>query len=339
MIKNCNRLQGLMSALFVTLVIFSVSQCWMTASAGQANQPKITLNAGHNNVAQYPHGVIIHRFAEKVNNGGLNINVQVFDNSAIGSEDQMFQGMMSGTVDMAKISVAQAGSIIPEFMAFELPYLLESRDQMFKVIDGPIGQKLEKELQDRAGVKILAWMDQGTRSFYTVNKPIKKPEDMRGLKIRTGNSPITVTTVNTLGAAATPLSFGDLYTALRQGVVDGAENAPDSIYYAKHNEVAKYFSLTEHFRMPVLFCISMVSYNKLTDEQKELVVNAAQTVAAEGMDLYQVEADRLLKEMIDRGLNVQDVDIEAFHEAVKPVYANTQNIVSKEFVEAIRNTK
>jgi tripartite ATP-independent transporter DctP family solute receptor len=283
--------------------------------------------------------VIIHKFADEVNQSDLNVTIEVFDNSLLGSEDQMFQGMVAGAVDMAKISPAQAASIVPAFDAFSLPYIFEDSEQMFKVIEGPIGKQLADELEEKAGVKILAWMDQGSRNIYTVNTPVRTPEDLKGLKIRTINSPVMVATINAFGAAATPLSFGELYTAFKQRVVDGAENAPDAIYYAKHYEVAHYLSLTQHFRMPVLFCISMKAYNKLTAEQQKLIVDMAIKVAEENKDLYQDESDRLLQEMADNGLNViEDVDIEAFKQLTGPVYAEFEGTIGKDIIDAMRAT-
>ena len=302
--------------------------------------PRITLKAGHNQVPEYPHGVILHRFAEEVNQSDLNVTIEVFDNSLLGSEDQMFQGMMAGAVDIAKISPAQAASVVPAFDALSLPYMMDTSEQMFKVLEGPIGQQLAADLEEKAGVKILAWMDQGSRNFYTVDTPVRKPEDLKGLKIRAINSPVMVATINAFGAAATPLSFGELYTAFKQKVVDGAENSPDAIYYAKHYEVAKYLCLTHHFRMPVMLCISMKSYEKLTEEQQKLIVDLAEKVAEENKGLYQEESDRLLQEMADNGLTViDDVDIEAFKQLVEPVYAKFEDTVGKDIIDAIRATQ
>mgnify|MGYP000951873965 CR=1 FL=1 len=308
-------------------------------SEGGQQAPQIVLKAGHNQVPEYPHGKIIHYFAEKVaelSNG--RIKVEVFDNGTLGQEDQLFQGMMAGTIDMGKASSSVVGTAVPSFRVFDLPYLLRDREHMFSLLKGEFGEQLLKEMEEKAGVKGLIWMDQGSRSFYTVNKPIRTPDDLKGLKIRVINSEIMVDTINAMGAAATPMAFGELYTAFQQGIVDGAENAPDAVYYAKQYEVVKYFSMTHHFRTPVLFMMSMKSWEKLSQEDQEIILAAAKDAEEWGLDLYQAEMDNLLAEMQQAGMEIiEDVDLDAFRAAVQSVYDKHQDAIGVDLINKIRN--
>lgn len=299
---------------------------------------QIVLKAGHNQVADYPHGKIIHHFAKKVGELSNNrIKVEVFDNGTLGQEDQLFQGMRVGSVDMGKTITSVVGTAVPSFQAFDLPYLFKDREHMFSVLNGPVGEKMLKELEQKAGVKGLIWMDQGTRNVYTVDQPVKAPADMKGLKIRVIKSPIMVDTINAMGGAATPMAFGDLYSSFKQKIVDGAENSPDSVYYSKHHEVAKYFSMTEHFRTPCLFMISMKTWNKLSPEDQKLVLDAAKEASEWGKGLYQEEVDRLMGEIQKTGLQViKDVDVEAFKKSVQPVYEKHQNQIGADLIKSIQ---
>lgn len=341
--KQKRHLCTLVCSLLAFSLIFTA--CGTTSKSTNPSQPnntakqesQIVLKAGHNNVADYPHGKMIHHFADKVAELSKNhIKVDVFDNGALGQEDQLFQGMRMGTVDMAKTGTSIDGSTVPSFLVFDLPYLLKSQDQMFKVLNGPIGEKMLKELETKAGVKGLFWMDQGTRNIYS-NKPIRKPEDLKGLKIRAINSPVMVDTINAMGAAATPMAFGELYTALRQRLVDGAENSPDTIWYSKHYEVAKYYNMTEHFRTPVLFQISMKTWNKLSPEDQKVIIAASKETAEWGKNLYQEEADKLLQQMKSQGLEViTDVDLDAFKKSVQSVYQKNQDKIGVDLIKEIQ---
>jgi TRAP-type C4-dicarboxylate transport system substrate-binding protein len=179
-------------------------------------------------------------------------------------------------------------------------------------------------------------MEQGTRSFYLARKAVHTPADLKGMKIRVMESPIMVDTINALGAAATPMPWGELYTSLRQGVVDGAENAPDAIYTGKHNEVAKYYALTDHFRTPTLFMISMRTWGRLSDEHKQVVQDAAKDAAEWGKNLYSQEAAEYLKKLKAAGMEIIEVDREAFRKAVEPVYQKHAGKFGLDLVRSIR---
>jgi len=181
----------------------------------------ITLKAGYNTVKQYPHGRAIERFVNRVaERSGENLQIQTFPSEQAGNERQMLDAVILGNLDICKTSTGIISAVVPEFGVFDLPYVFRDLKHMMAVINSKVGQDLAAKLEAR-NVKILFWMEQGTRSFYTTSKQIKTPNDLKGLKIRTIASPVMVDTINALGATATPMGFGDLYLGLKSGVVDG----------------------------------------------------------------------------------------------------------------------
>jgi tripartite ATP-independent transporter DctP family solute receptor len=281
----------------------------------------VTLKAGYNTVKQYPHGRAIERFVNRVaERTGENFQIQTFPSEQAGNERQMLEAIVLGNLDIAKVSTGIISTMVPEFGVLDLPYVFRDLKHMMATINGKVGEELAAKAEAR-GVKILFWMEQGTRSFYTSNKPIKTPADLKGLKIRTIQSPVMVDTINALGATATPMGFGELYLAIRSGVVDGAENAPDAIWYNKHHEVAKYFSVTNHFRTPVVVVMSKAKFDALPPEYKEIVTATARETQEWGGSLYSEVSEALNDSLKKAGMTFVETDEAAFRKAVEPVYA------------------
>jgi TRAP-type transport system periplasmic protein len=181
-------------------------------------------------------------------------------------------------------------------------------------------------------------MEQGTRSFYTTSKPIRTPDDVKGMKIRTISSPVMVDTINALGATATPMGFGDLYMGLKTGVVDGAENAPDAIWYAKQYEVAKYFSVTNHFRTPVVVVMNKAKFDALPAEYQEIIMTTARETQDWTGSLYSQVSEALMSSLQKAGMKINQADEEAFRKAVQPVYAKHADRFST-LLQGIRDIK
>jgi tripartite ATP-independent transporter DctP family solute receptor len=308
----------------------------LVAGAAAPTWAQVVLRAGHNQIPEYPHGKIIVYFADKVAERSKGtLKVQVFHQGTLGQERELFEGMRLGTVDMAKTITSVIGNTVPEFGIFDLPYLFRDLDHQLQVLNGPVGTQLLAKLEG-AGIKGLFWMEQGTRSFYLAKKPVRNPADLKGMKIRVMESPIMVDTINTLGAAATPMPWGELYTSLRQGVVDGAENAPDAIYTAKQYEVTKFYALTDHFRTPTLFMISLRTWNRLSEAHRQVILDASKDAAEWGKNLYSQEAAEYLKKLKVAGMEVIEVDREAFRKAVEPVYQKHAGKFGWDLVRSIR---
>lgn len=280
----------------------------------------VTMKLGYNTVRQYPHARAIERFVNRVaERTGENVQIETFPSEQAGNERAMLDSVMLGNLDIAKISTGVISTVVPEFGVFDLPYVFKDQDHMMKAVNGPVGQSLAAKLEE-TGVKVLFWMEQGTRSFYTVKKPIATPDDLKGLKIRTTNSPVMVDTMNAFGATPTPMGFGDLYLGLKTGAVDGAENAPDAIWYAKQHEVSKYLSLTNHFRTPVAVVMSKAKFDSLSPEYQEILMQAAKETQEWSGTLYSRVSDALLEKLKANGMTISTVDEAPFRKAVESVY-------------------
>lgn len=281
----------------------------------------VTLKAGYNTVKQYPHARAIERFANRVaERTGENLNIQTFPSEQAGNERQMFDAVTLGTLDIAKVSTGIISAAVPEFGVFDLPYVFRDLNHMMATTRSKVGQDLAAKLETR-NVKILFWMEQGTRSFYTASKPIRTPNDLKGMKIRTISAPVMVDTINALGATATPMGFGDLYLGLKSGIVDGAENAPDAIWYAKQHEVAKFFSITNHFRTPVVVVMNKAKFDALSPEYKEIITTSARETQEWSGTLYSEVSASLMGSLKKGGMTIIETDEAAFRKAVEPVYA------------------
>lgn len=199
---------------------------------------------------------------------GGKIRLEIYPNQQLGTERQCLELLQIGSLDMTKVSVGVLENFAPKMKVLGLPFLFRDREHSFRVLDGPIGKLL---LDDgiKYRLKGLGYYDAGSRSFYTKDRPINSPEDLKGLKIRVMESVTAIEMVNGLGGSPTPISWGELYTSLQQGVVDGAENNPPSFYLSRHYEVCKYYSLDEHTVLPDVLLAGTHLWDKLSEEEKE----------------------------------------------------------------------
>ena len=224
-----------------------------------------------------------------------------------------------GVIDINRVSISPVVSVYPKMAVFALPYIFASREHMWKVLEGEIGQTMLAEIEP-TGFLGLAYMDSGARSFYTVKKPINSPADLKGMKIRTQKSPVMMDMVSAMGGKPIPMAFEEVYSALQTGVIDGAENNPPSYYETSHYEVAKYYSLDGHAMVPEIVLMSVKTWNALSDTDKQIIKMAA--VAAQELQRKlwlkdEVSSMNIVKEA---GCKVSTPEKGPFIEAVKPVY-------------------
>lgn len=279
-----------------------------------------TLVLGHGAAPGNPRSEAAHLFAHLVSqytHGKLTIQVQ--GSEQLGSDVQMLQQVQTGALDLSANSQGPLATIVPQVNVFGLPFLFNSPQAAWQVVDGPVGDKIKKLAQKR-GIKILAWWGNGIRDITNNVRPIKKPSDVKGLKIRTPKDAMTISIFKALGANPTPMAFGELYVALKQGTVDGQENPLVNIWSSKLYEVQKYLSLTGHKYETTPFVASMATWKTLTPaEQKALSRAAKQAGTYERLELVRQSAE-LLPKMKAKGVKVNTVDKAAFRKAVQPVY-------------------
>jgi tripartite ATP-independent transporter DctP family solute receptor len=244
--------------------------------------------------------------------------IDVYPAEQLGSEQQCVELVQIGSLAMTKVSAAVMESFAEDYKVFGLPYIFKSKEHAFRVMDGEIGRDLLLSTRDK-WIRGLCYYDAGSRSFYTKTKPVKHPDDLAGLKIRVMRSITAVEMIRALGGSATPISWGELYTALQSGVVDGAENNPPSLYTSKHYEVCKYYSLDEHTTIPDVLVVSQVIWDKLSDREREWLGQAAEESALLQRKLWAESETESLREVQKAGVQVNYPDKTPFIERVQPL--------------------
>lgn len=223
--------------------------------------------------------------------------IKIFPDGQLGSEREMLELLQIGSIAMTKVSAAPMANFVPEFEVLGVPYLFRDSEHQFRVLEGEIGKSLLEKGGDYL-LRGLCFYDAGARSFYTKNKPIEQPIDLEGLKIRVQNHQMSLDMVNALGGSATPMAFGELYTSLQQGVVDGAENNPPSFVTSNHYEICKYYSLDEHSYIPDVLIVSTKFWDTLTDQEKSWLQEAA-AASVEAQKKYWAESVQECFELLE----------------------------------------
>ena len=249
------------------------------------------------------------------------MKIKIYPNQQLGSERECLELLQIGSLEMTKVSGAVLENFAPKLKIFGLPFLFKDKTHLFKVLDGPIGKELLEE-SEKYWLKGIGFYDSGSRSFYTKNKPIAKPIDLKGLKIRVQESVSAFQMVEQLGASPTPISWGELYTALQQGVVDGAENNPPSFYLSKHYEVCKYYSINEHTSIPDILIVSTHFWNRLSDKEKEWLQKSIDQSIPFQRKLWIESEKKSLEAVIKAGVKVIYPNKKIFQEATKAMYLN-----------------
>lgn len=249
---------------------------------------------------------------------GGRLSLQIYPGGQLGSETQCIELLQIGSLDITKVSSGALENFVDEYKVFGLPYLFTSREHYFKVLDGKIGASLLKATEPYRFVG-LGYYDSGARSFYTVNKPINTPADLKGLKIRVMKTPVSVEMMRIFGGSATPVDWGELYTALQSGVVDGAENNAPSISTAFHHEVCKYYSINEHTMLPDLLIIGTTAWNSLSNQEKEWMSKAMKESVLYQRKLWAAQEQESLEEAKEKGMQINYPDKTPFIEMARPL--------------------
>lgn len=224
---------------------------------------------------------------------GNSMALDIYPSEQLGSERQCLELLQIGSLSMTKVSAAVLENFAPKIRVLSLPYIFRSREHAYQVLDGEIGRRLLIQ-GEQYWLRGLTYFDAGMRSFYTKDRPVNVPEDLEGLKVRVQESKTAINLVRALGGAPTPISYGELYTALQQGVVDGAENNPPSFYTSRHYEVCKFYSLNEHTAVPDILLIGTVAWNNLDPQEQEWVQQAADEAKVKQRVLWaEAEAEAL----------------------------------------------
>jgi len=252
------------------------------------------------------------------------LSIEIYPSGQLGSEQQCVELLQIGSLAITKVSAAVMESFTEEYKVLGLPYVFRSREHSFKVLDGEIGDEL-LESSSPFWIRGLCFYDAGSRSFYTLDKPIRHPDDLKGLKIRVMKSITAMEMVKAQGGSPTPISWGELYTALQSGVVDGAENNPPSFYTSHHYEVCKYYSLNEHTMVPDVLIVSQKIWDKLSEQEKKWLQQAADDSVPEQRRLWAQSEEESLRIVQEAGVTINYPDKEPFAERVQGLLDSYQD--------------
>jgi len=246
------------------------------------------------------------------------MRIDIYSSGQLGTERECIELLQIGSLGMTKVSASVMEGFAPSFKVFNLPYLFRDDKHRFNVLDGEIGKRLLLETE-RFRIRGLVYLDAGNRSFYTKSKPILSPADLAGLKIRVQESTTSIKMIQALGGSATPIAWGELYTALQQGVVDGAENNPPTFNISRHYEVCKYFSLDEHTAVPDVMIISTVVWNDLTPEEQSILQEAAVDAEEYQKIIWHKATEEALTKVEQAGVKIFRPDKSPFQRDVAPL--------------------
>ncbi len=266
-------------------------------------------------------------------------SVEVYHSAQLGQEADTIEQVRSGVIDLNRVSMAPWNSLVPLTMIPSLPYLFTSPDHARKVMASEIGDEIAKGFEQH-GVVVIAYYDGGSRSFYNSKKPVNTVADLAGLKFRVIQSDVFVDMVGALGATATPMPYGEVYSSIETGVIDGAENNFPSYESAKHFEVAKNYSLDEHTIVPEVFVMSKMAWDKLSDEDKAIFRQAGKESMEKQWELWDARVAESRKIVEDAGSKITTPDKQPFIDAMKPVYEKYVNTPElKDLVARIQAVK
>lgn len=319
--------------------VYSVLLIFFLMSCAERKNVK-TIRLAHGLDTNHPvHQAMVflgERLKEK-SNGTL--KVIIYPSGQLGAERECLELLQIGSLDITKVSAAVLENFIPEYKVLSIPYVFQDKAHAFRVFDGNVGKKMLLQ-GERFRLKGLTFYDAGSRSFYTKERPVNSPEDLEGMKIRVQKSNMAVAMVNMLGGAPTPISWGELYTALQQGVVDGAENNLPSFYTSKHYEVCRYYSMNEHTAVPDVLLIGTDSWKRFSTREKEWIKEAAVESAVEQRKLWAESERQSLQAIIEAGVEVSYPEKALFEEktsAISELFSGETEVI--QLIEAIEDER
>lgn len=310
-----------------------------TQKSSGGGKQQMVLKLGHSLDTAHPVHIAMEFMKKRLEElSGGSVTIDIYPSSVLGSETQCIEQLQNGSLAMTKTSAAAMENFIPAMSVYGLPYVFRDENHFWNVLNGGIGKKLLQQGEDKF-LRGLCYYDAGSRNFYTKSTPVRTPDDLKGLKIRVMPSKTAIDMVKAMGASPTPIAWGELYSALAQGTVDGAENNPPSFTSNKHYEVCKHFTLDGHTRIPDILLISSKVWNKLDPQVREWVQQAADESSIYQRKLWQEKTTEALEQAKAEGVTVYDIDTSLFAAKVAPMLAEVENPEVKELLKEIAEVK
>jgi tripartite ATP-independent transporter DctP family solute receptor len=323
----------------VFFLVLALGMLTATSGASAAGK-KYTIKLASLMAPVHPHPRTFVFFAEKAREyTDGQVDIQVFPSGQLGRTNEVVMGLQMGNIQMGKAALSFVTQFVPEVKIFDLPYLFNDRDHMLKVLDGPVGKKFLNEIFPKYGLTGLFFLDDGIRHIYA-KKPVRNPSDLKGLKIRVMTSDVMVDGINAMGGIATPTAWPEIYTAIEQGTIDGAENSPNVLWSSKHYEVAPVFSLTAQFGCVTTLFASKKFWDTLPADLQLEIRKAADAANQYGRYVYLAEQNKAFDRLEAAGVKtIRDVDVAAFKARVKPVYDKFVEKYGSEMLDQILAVK
>ena len=332
---------GILFGVLLTCVGFAwIGQRSEKSGGGSAR----IINVAHGLPVEHPIHAGIEEFGRELETlSGGTLKVNIFPGAQLGNETVCLEKTQQGEIDITKVSCAPVGNFVPVFKIFSLPYLFRDRDHYWRVLDSEVGGDLLTELSSledgsSSGLVGMTWFDAGSRSFYATRE-LENPASLAGLKIRVMQDPVAEATVKALGASAVTMSFGELYTSLKQGGVDGAENNPPSLYSSRHFEVCKNYLLDEHSRIPDVLVAGSKFWDALNDTEKQWVRQAAQHASEFQRNLWAEASQQAIDDLEEAGVTVRRADTAEFQRLTDDVVKRFATGERATFVDRIKDVK
>lgn len=318
--------------------IFGIWTVFLLLGCSNTEKTKV-LRLGHSLDTKHPVHLameVLGEELEKNSKGKLVLNI--YPSSQLGGERECLELLQIGSLDITKVSAAVLENFIPEYKVLSLPYIFRDKAHMYSVFDNEVGNGLLLK-GEKFRLRGLTFYDAGSRSFYMKESPINKPSDLNGKKIRVQKSNMAVTMINELGGSPTPISWGELYTALQQGVVDGAENNPPSFYTSKHYEVCKHYTINEHTSVPDVLLIGLETWNRLNEQERQWLENAVKKSAEAQRKLWVASEKESLAKVKEAGVQIYYPEkslFEAKTKSMEDMFSGDKEMTS--LINSIKNT-
>ncbi|MDA9317184.1 TRAP transporter substrate-binding protein [Puniceicoccaceae bacterium] len=334
---NSQFISGLLLGTLLATIGFSLFIRGQQGSAGSHQQ--MVLKLGHGLDTGHPvHIAMKHMKTRLEELSGGSVTIDIYPSSVLGSEVQSIEQLQNGSLAMTKTSAAAMENFVPVMSTFGLPYVFRDAEHYWNVLNGDIGQRLLQEGESKF-LRGLCYYDGGSRNFYTKETPIRTPDDLKGLKIRVMQSKTAMDMVKAMGASPTPIAWGELYSSLAQGTVDGAENNPPSFSSNKHYEVCKHFTFDGHTRIPDMLLISSKVWNKLDPQVQAWVQQAAQESSDYQRELWKAKTEEAIEVAKAEGVTIYEVDTAAFATKVQPMFEQIEDADVRALLQEIKEVR
>lgn len=328
---------------WMKIIRFSLLVLFVLLSAACTHESKVrVLKLAHGLDTEHPvHKSMVYMAEILKEESGGSLVISIYPSAQLGSERQCIELLQIGSLDMTKVSASALEGFAPAYKVLSLPFIFDNREHSYEILDGAVGREILLS-SEKYWLRGLTFYDAGSRSFYTKDRPVKHPDDLKGLSIRVMKSPTAMEMINSFGGNPTPISWGELYTSLQTGRVDAAENNPPSFFHSHHYEVCKYYCLDEHTSVPDVLLISTITWEQMKEKERKWLEDAARRSSLYQRKLWIEDEKESMRQLEAAGTIIiasEEIDREAFRDAVEPMYekASSDPVVGQ-LIERIKQS-